>query len=730
MTIEELYNLKEISTRSYNICMQNNLNSTKDLKEYHAKHETFSDLLKCGRRSNEELIELCFKYNVDYLNNIEDEPEKENHLKTLVSNLTQIQKNVINSLIVSETNNLSVRSKNAILHYLENDFSIENFAERIFLQDTFNVLKIKKVGKKSAPEMKVYLSIIKDIMLEVSETDNQEDLTILKNKLFIQHTFSISDVPQEISDSQSIFLLINFLLNQHALFDEKQTVVVKNAFRIYQNQKELTLNEIAELINLTTEGVRQIRNKSYENLFNQLSFIKNFKQDLHQNYNIDVNSNHINIDDAIVETINTKNRTNFSKEFITYLLSVHLHDKFVLIGNLEKVLLMNKVNYKSYHEWKNIYLIKNEIVEKFNFTALFNDISVRINGKIDESYSLNFKKHLLSFLVNNERDLIDEIAAIAEIIINNEFGLYLDENNELVFKRNTLKQAHEYPYEALKLIGKASKLDNICSEISKRHHYYDTDREKVRAAMQNDLFVAVGKESVYGLKEWEQHHVNFKGGTIRRIVEEYLEQYNIPINISKIAEHVLKYRPKSNEYSILQNLKLEETGRFVFFEESLVGLSTKSYPNTYIDLSESNRYVRTSWEDSFKNLQQFIENNKRLPFASGESEAEQTLYRWLKVQKNKLSKNRLETDKAKLINGIINNGSDLSSKFKLNAIKRYDNLIEFVNTNFRLPSASKEEELHLYSFYYKRRKRFEENKLEGIEKEKYEEVLRMLDAVK
>ena len=134
--------------------------------------------------------------------------------------------------------------------------------------------------------------------------------------------------------------------------------------------------------------------------------------------------------------------------------------------------------------------------------------------------------------------------------------MYLDENNELVFKRNTLKQAHEYPYEALKLIGKASKLDDICSKISKRHPYYITDREKVRAAMQNDLFVAVGKESVYGLKEWEQHHVNFKGGTIRDIVEEYLEQFDKPINISKIAEHVLKYRPKSYKDSIQENLKL------------------------------------------------------------------------------------------------------------------------------------------------------------------------------
>lgn len=235
---------------------------------------------------------------------------------------------------------------------------------------------------------------------------------------------------------------------------------------------------------------------------------------------------------------------------------------------------------------------------------------------------------------------------------------------------------------------------------------------------------------MYGLKEWEKLHANFKGGTIRDIVEEYLEQFDIPINISKIAEHVLKYRPKSNKLSILQNIKLEETGRFVFFEESLVGLSTKKYPSKYIDLSESDKYLITSWEDSFKNLQQFIEHNKRLPFASGGLENEQVLYRWLKVQKNKCIKNKLEPDKAELINGIINNYSDLSNKFKLNAIKRYDNLIEFVNTNFRLPSASKEEELHLYRFYYKRRKHFEENKLEGIEKEKYEEVLRMLDAVK
>lgn len=727
ITIEELYKLQEISTRSYTVCMRNGFYTTNDLRDYYTDHKAFTNLRNCGGKSNEELIEVCMKYSTDYIEKTKDQQENVNNLKTAISNLTQLQKDVINDFIVSETNKLSRRSNNAMQHYLKNDFSIENIAQKTFLQDKFNFLNTRNVGRQSLLEMYDYISIIKDITLEVCKSSCLEHLTLVKNTFYIQRTFSISHVSNEIVESQSIFSIVNFLLNEHTLFNEKQTFVVKNAFRLYHNQKELKLKEIAEVVNLSAERVRQIRNTSYISMLNKLSFIKNLKQDLYINYNIDVDSHHIHIDDATVETINSKNSTHFSKQFITYLLSIHLFDKFALIGDLQEALFINYTNFNGRHKWKNIYLIKKEIVKEFDFAALVDDISERIYCKIDKSYSLNFKKYLLRFLVNNKNELVDEIAAIAEIIINHEFQLYLDVNNELVFKKNSLKQLHEYAYEALILMGKPSKVDNICKKISQLHPHFPITPEKIRAAMQrNNLFVSVGRNKIYGLKSWEQLHPNFKGGTIRDIVDAYLQQYSKPIHISIIAMHVLKYRPKTSEYSILHNLKLEETGKFVFFKQSLVGLSNKKYHNKYIHVSTSQRVLKRTWEESFNYLQQFTEKEKRLPSSNSDLESELKLNRWLSRQKNLQTKNKLEADKALLINEIVEDYYTVNKKVKKNISEKYGSLIAFINTNARLPLASIQEEVNLYRFFHKQKKRFENNILYDFEIELYDDVVGVL----
>ena len=108
-------------------------------------------------------------------------------------------------------------------------------------------------------QLEIYISNIKDFLYEISQSNNEKKLISLKNNFLIQRTFSISKIPSKILETESIFLLTDFLLNQNALFDETQTVIVKEAFKIYQNQKELTLDDIADEIKLTRERIRQIR---------------------------------------------------------------------------------------------------------------------------------------------------------------------------------------------------------------------------------------------------------------------------------------------------------------------------------------------------------------------------------------------------------------------------------------------------------------------------------------
>lgn len=731
MTIDEIYKKEEISVRSYHVCKYNNLNSVKDLKEYFYKRKSFDNLRNCGRKSNEELIELCNKYQGEYLETQELENNKENPLKTIISELTRVQREVINSFILVNTNSLTVRSKNGILLHLKNNLKIKNFAEKILLSENFAINNIRNIGAKCIPEIGIYISIIKDFLIEVSQSNDEKQLISLKNNFLIQRTYSISKIPSEILESESIFLLTDFLLNSNALFDNTQTVIVKKAFKIYQNQKELTLDDIADEVKLTRERVRQIRVICLDELFDKLSFIQNFNDDLFQKYNIDINSNHIEINQDLIDIINITNLTFFSREFITYTLYVYLSDRFSLIGSVEDVIQPKYFNARNRHNWNNFFLIKKEIVNEIDFNALANDIDNRISDRIVESYSFNFKSYLSRFLINNNIEFLDSAFPIGEKIINDEFELHLDLDENLIFKRNTKKQAHEYAYEALEHLGKPSKVKEIFEKVLELYPNYDTDEAKVRVSMKRkNGFVPIGRKSVFGLKKWEKELDNFKGGTIRDIVEEYLSQFPEPIHISEITSHVLKYRPKSNQYSIFQNLKLDEFGLYIFYKGSHVGLSTKKYTEEHVKSKSIDNSDRKSWEERFDALQSFTQKEKRLPYSNGVPEKEIKLYRWLNVQKSKISKGKLNANKTYKINDIIDKFPSINGKRRSNSSEKYEELIAFVKSNFRLPSASKNGEENLYQFFYKQRKLFDKDKLEAKEEIQFIEVAKLLQNIK
>src|SRR5690554_6457244 len=138
MTLEEIYKNEEISVRSYNVCRYNGLDTIGKLKEYYLKNHSFDNLRNCGRKSNEELIKICEKYEPLILSST-IEQNIPNPLEEIVSNLTRIQREVINNFIIVNTNSLSVRSKNAISIYLKSNFSVRNFAKKIFLVKYFKV---------------------------------------------------------------------------------------------------------------------------------------------------------------------------------------------------------------------------------------------------------------------------------------------------------------------------------------------------------------------------------------------------------------------------------------------------------------------------------------------------------------------------------------------------------------------------------------------------------------
>ena len=282
MKIEQLQIQNMISCRTYNICKRNSLDSVHDIIKYYLDKKTFIKLRNCGRKSNEELLEVVECYSDQYFTTIKNDIGDELTLKDVILKLSRLQREVINSFILENTKLLSNRSSNALLSYLDGNLSIKRFSEKIFSTNAFNIQKINNVGAKCVPEIEKYIKNINDFVVKVSKSDDEKYLFSLKNNFLIQRTFSITKIPDKILETESIFLLTHFLLNQNALFDETKTFIVQKTFKIYLNQNESTLDNTADLIKITRERVRQIRNNCASELFDKFLFVKNFKEDFYK----------------------------------------------------------------------------------------------------------------------------------------------------------------------------------------------------------------------------------------------------------------------------------------------------------------------------------------------------------------------------------------------------------------------------------------------------------------
>lgn len=657
MTIDEIYCSNEMSIRSYNVCNDNNLKDLDSILQYYIKNKTFKNLRSCGRKSHEELTSICFKYfgNIEY--------ENLNPLQKgskLISNFTRIQREIVNSFIELNLKNLSNRSKNALNLYLDGIINIRNINEKILSNPEFNINNIKRIGLKSVTELNNFIDYIKEFLEKVSIIDNENDLIALKNRFFIEKNFSISIIPDEIIESQSIFKLINFLFNQSdsnklSLFNSDNTIVdnepvwqntnsnenfskeefnvvfgknigliFKRSFKIYNKSNQQTLDEIAEDIGISRERVRQLRKICLEELFNKFQFIINIEDNLFQKYGIDINQDFIKIDDNLKKTINEINGTDFSNEFISYLIYVYLSDKFELIGYVEDVLQHRNVNSRNRHNWNNFYLINKKISSNFDFYSLSDDVSKRLCERIEETYFFNFKSYLSNFLNNDQNIDLSILFPIAEKIINCEFELIIDLNDNISFKRNTGIQVSEYAIEAIKTLGVPCKIEDIFNLIEMEHPDITKSITALRGTLQRTPeIIYFGRSSTYGLKRWEIEKEGIKGGTIKDIVTDYLNDEKNPIHIYEILNEVHKYRSTTNAKNIITNLKLDPKQEFIVFNQSFIGLKRKTYNSNLTNLPkflgknitnyirQHKKINRSIVEKSFANNLKMSEENLR-----------------------------------------------------------------------------------------------------------------------
>jgi hypothetical protein len=734
-SLEQLAVIENLGIRSQNACKYFSLNTLRDIIYYYKKNGDFLKVRNCGRKSNDELINVCKKYEESFIDELitHIEDENKNPIVSKIDELTVKQKAVLNNIIYSKFNKLSVRSKNALSALLQDSITVRALHKEFFDVKKYEFKNIRNVGEFSGEEIEAFISEVKELIELVSLFEDNEILKEYYNSYLVKNYQVSQDVINKIGEEYDfnfgypIFKTLYYLVEGNYLFDEKEKTVFFGLLNFFYDATPPFIKDFKSNLNLTRERFRQLRNKTLKKLPNIINGLFNLELNYENlnTYQLSPNDEFINISDDDVCEINQNENVNFNSQFIIYIFSILLKKTHDFIGNSENIFFNKSTNNKQ--GWNNFYLIRKDLTWIFDFNKFMQDVYIRLSSKIQDDYKFYFQSYLLNFQNENCLSNLDTISTICETLVFSEFELTIDIEENIVFKRNVKKQVIQYVYEVLKEKNEPMAIYDIYNTIELTYPGITKSAEALRGSCQRDPnLIFFGRSSTYGLKIWEDEQ-DIRGGTIRDISEEFLLTQKEPKHIDKITEYVNRYRDTTAK-NIYANLKMEDNNRFVFFSGLLIGLKSKGYWDNKYTRVEDKQIIRKTWDESFQLLEKFTQKNNRLPFSSGD-EYEERLYRFLNVQLNRAGKGKVEESKLKQL-------TQLCEKFDLKKGKRrnskstdesYIELREFLIKESRLPTATNEAKL--YRFLYTQGKLYKSNSLSKEYQDKYLEVRNLIKEI-
>ncbi len=727
LSLAELSEIEKLSIRTQNICRYNDLLDINAILEYYSENGTFLNARNCGRKSHLELLQVYEKYKDFQFSIKEKSIEEFDSFQQKIETLTAKQKLIINNFIELKLSTLSVRGGNALKVKLNRDYSLSGL-KSILLMKKAELMKIQFVGNRTVNEIASFVDEVNGYVELVSSLKNESEISFEVFKTYLSKKFSLEDTKLEeiatdydFSNGLPIFKIINVLLDNYCLFEERDTEIFKLGFNYFNGVTSLSLDEIADKLILSRERIRQLKVSIFEEFNTTFGFVRELGFSGINLYGVDINSDYIVIDEELEDEINKTEQTNFNSMFITKILSVILNEKYSLIGD-EYGILFDKTRRNS-HNWIHTYLISKNHSNKIDFIQFIENANLRLSEKIEESYSFHFQTYLLEFKKEDFLNEIDKIAQIAEYILFQECGLSVNIEDSIEFAKNTYKPVIEYVYEALEEINKPLTVYELYNIIEEKHPGITKSADALRGNLSRATnLIYFGRSSTYGLKIWEDEQT-IKGGTIRDIVEEFLENQDTPIHIDKVTEYVNQFR-NTNSKNIYSNLQMHEDKKFTFFKGLLVGLAKKEYNvQNFIDTKEIHR-DRKTFSASLESFKQFTEENGRLPSSIG-SESEIKLYRFMNMQLYRTINNPEKEKNKKEVLSIVSK-FDYVKRKRLSPSKTedtYNELLKFISQFRRLPMAKIKDEKALYNFFYRQRKLYSEQKLSTEFVNKFMEVI-------
>lgn len=600
------------SVRTNNVlaALQQNYASKQEFLHYFIRmsKKTILALKNCGAKTVDEILAIQSILDPDHKGQQSDVLELES--RTLPANI-----DILLPLITPRLASLSVRAKNGFIIFLEDNHNSLTELHAAITNPKFDPVKMKNVGRNTAGEIMDLLNGIKEYLESFTDEQSVEDAV---TKFF---TKTLDDL-QISADAQNGIHELENTLGHFPLFaainayieglQGEERAIISGLFDIYEEQAPRDRSEVAAELGLSTERVRQKRNKLLETLsayfatYRTLGFVDKCP------YNYQMR--------RINEDINAEEGTYFNLNFINWVLA-SVFEEITLLGDVVKTI----TGY--YGKEFFLCLVPTDLCQYMDFNAFIEDVETRLAEKRINEEKVNLQDLINSHLKTQYcEDEMPAIETACRSILYLHYPVEVD-FGQVIFKPNARKNNPIIVEEILRAAGHPLTLQELYDEFIYQYPERYTELNSFRSSVNaNPNIIPIGRTSTYTLAEWEAD--GHKGGSIRSIIAEYLRGLEPTIApMTDITEYVCQFRPASSEYSILSNLSVDESKMFTFFFRDgmrYIGLSENTYPIEYFPYSWDARNA-VAMSVGYPKLLEFLSANGRFPFSSGVDDDEKQL---------------------------------------------------------------------------------------------------------
>ena len=580
-------------------------------------YKEIASLRNCGRKSVEEILAIQTILDPDHIGQNTAVPEF--IPRALPSNIDTLL-----PLVMPRLEGLSVRTRNGFIIFLEENHNSLSEVYATVTNPKFNPIKLKNVGRSTAEEFMGLINNLTEFLESFSDEQAVEEaVTVFSTRTLddLQIPEGSQDEIRNLETSLGYFPLFAAIKSYLEGLEWEEKAIFDGCIIAHEDQPLQDRNEVAAIVGLSPERVRQKRNKMIENLSEYFATYRTFGFVDKCPYNYQMR--------LINEEINATEGTDFTLHFVNWVLA-SIFEEISPIGDVIKTL----TGYYDKHFF--IGLVPTDLCQYMDFSAFIEDVESRnAEKRINEekiSLQLLINSHLKTQYCEEEMPAI-EIACRSLLFLH--FSVEVD-FGQVIFKPNTRKNNPIVIEEIIRAAGRPLTLEEIYEEFIYQYPERYTEMNSLRGSINtNPHIVPIGRTSTYTLAEWESDE--HKGGSIRSIVIEYLNQLELPIApIPAIVEYVCKFRPTTDEKNIVSNISLDKSGQFAFYYlagERYIGLTSGDFPQEYFP-TESSAKTATANSLWYPKILAFIEENDHFPSSSGASDEEKQLYRfWIRQER-------------------------------------------------------------------------------------------------